>query len=421
MEIAQADTGCQGTVQAGSAPEALDAGAFERLDPEDGEPGDGPLEAGCFDAGGLEDGDLEEEEDTGADEPDLLAVARPDAGTEIVGVTVAPDAAGQRLDRVLSAAIPALSRTRLQRLIAEGYVGCEGRPVLVPGMRVRAGQRLTVRVPAPEPAVPEPEPMALVILYEDDDVIVLDKPAGLVVHPGAGHRSGTLVNGLLAHCAGRLSGIGGVARPGIVHRLDQDTSGVLVVAKCDRAHRGLAEQFAARRIGRRYLAVVWGVPTPPAGEIAGRIGRDPRNRKRMAVLRVGGKPAATRYRVLATGGGVTGRLGGGPPQAGGPPGAGDAVALLECRLLTGRTHQIRVHLSSRGHPLLGDPLYRGAGSNPWLARTKADEAQALITLKRQALHAETLEFHHPVNGRLLRFSAPIPADMQSLLVSLRIH
>jgi len=338
-----------------------------------------------------------------------------------VEVTVAD--VGRRLDHVLRSALPAFSRTRLQGLIAAGRVLCDGASVTAAGTRVRVGQRLSVVVPAPEPAEPEAEAIPLAVLYEDDDLIVVDKPAGLVVHPGAGHRSGTLVNGLLSHCEGQLSGIGGVMRPGIVHRLDQDTSGLLVAAKSDRAHRGLASQFAARSIGRRYLALVHGVPAPRAGEVSGRIGRDPRNRKRMAVLRDGGKLAATRYRVVSTEG-PSGAPAAGPEGAGPDQGAQRSrFSLVECRLLTGRTHQIRVHLAWLGHPVVGDRLYGGERAKLKEVRTNPinpDEVCALTSLKRQALHAETLTFIHPVTGAFLQFSAPIPWDMQNLLVSLRI-
>lgn len=369
------------------------AGAADHPEPDDPEPDDGEPASG----------ETDEDDDALLGEPETEVGLRFD-------LTVPARDAGLRLDRAVSVACSALSRTRLQGLIAAGCVACDGNAVTAAGMRVRVGQVLTVHVPPPVAGLPEAEVLPLVVLYEDDDVIVIDKPAGLVVHPGAGHRSGTLVNGLLAHCAGRLSGIGGVLRPGIVHRLDRDTSGVLVAAKTDRAHRALAEQFAARTIGRQYLTVVWGGPSPHEGEIAGRIGRDPRNRKRMAVLSESGKPAVTRYRVLA---------GGRWPGPG--TGPETPVSLLECRLMTGRTHQIRVHLAAFGHPVVGDAVYGGLRRRDRGGGAGTKESQGGRSLiERQALHADSLEFSHPADGRRMKFSTPIPADMQKLLGSLGI-
>jgi 23S rRNA pseudouridine1911/1915/1917 synthase len=314
---------------------------------------------------------------------------------------------GERLDKALAASVPealALSRSRLQALIEEGAVATdEGMVVDDPRARVAPGSELVISLPSPVPIAAAPEAIPLAIVFEDEHLIVIDKPAGLVVHPAPGAPSGTLVNALLHHAAGRLSGIGGRIRPGIVHRIDKDTSGLLVVAKTDAAHQGLQAQFKAHDLERRYLALVHGHPDPAeprlrhlagisweAGgvlRIEGRIGRHPGDRKRMAVLSEDGKPAVTRARLLE-------RL----------PGA----AFVECRLETGRTHQIRVHMSFAGHPLVGDPVYgRRRGPGP------------LGAFPRQALHAASLGFAHPVTGAAMRFEAPLPADIEALLADLR--
>jgi len=253
-------------------------------------------------------------------------------------------------------------------------------------------------VPDPTPAVPLPQAMALDIVTEDSHLIVLDKPAGLVVHPAPGNPDRTLVNALIAHCGPDFTGIGGVRRPGIVHRLDKGTSGLMVVAKTAAAYAGLAPQFAAREVERAYWAVAWGVPTPKSGEIAGNIGRSPRNRKKMAVLGHGGKPAVTRYKVL-------GEL------------AGKRASLVECRLQTGRTHQIRVHMAHLGHPLIGDPVYGRGGESRMRALPLAAQA-AIKALGRQALHAKTLGFQHPVDGDVTRFDSVLPGDMRELITIL---
>jgi 23S rRNA pseudouridine1911/1915/1917 synthase len=309
-------------------------------------------------------------------------------------VTAAEGDAGERLDRMLAARLDGLSRSRLKRLIEEGRVRGQAGAIRDPSARVKAGQVFSIEVPAPVADRPRPEPIALDIRYEDEHLLVLDKPAGLVVHPAPGNLEGTLVNALLAHCGDRLPGIGGVKRPGIVHRLDKDTSGLMVVAKSDLAHARLVADFAARRIERAYYALVWGVPLPPQGEIAGNIGRSPANRKKMAVLRSGGRAALTRYRVVRA--------------------FGRAAALLECRLATGRTHQIRVHLSERGHPLIGDPTY-GGGATAARCATLGTSAVAAFGSRRQALHAHLLGFEHPATGELLRFESRIPRDMEELV------
>jgi 23S rRNA pseudouridine1911/1915/1917 synthase len=299
--------------------------------------------------------------------------------------------AGERLDRVLASRLQ-LSRSRLKALIEAGRVAADGATIRDPSQKVKPGQALVVEVPPPEPDKPVPQAMALDIRYEDEDLLVLEKPAGLVVHPAPGNPDLTLVNALLAHCGEALSGIGGVKRPGIVHRLDKDTSGLMVVAKSERAQGKLAAAFASRDIDRAYLAIVWGVPLPRQGEISGNIGRSRVNRQKMAVVATGGKPAVTRYRVLKEFKGI--------------------AALIECRLATGRTHQIRVHLTAKGHPLVGDPVY-GSGRQ---ARRAA--GAALARFPRQALHAYRLAFAHPVTGERLSFESPLPADMAGLLHSL---
>jgi 23S rRNA pseudouridine1911/1915/1917 synthase len=250
-------------------------------------------------------------------------------------------------------------------------------------------------LPPPIADAPEPQAMDLAIRYEDAHLIVIDKPAGLVVHPAPGNPDRTLVNALLAHCGESLAGIGGVKRPGIVHRLDKDTSGLMVVAKTEAAQAALAADFAARRITRAYHALVWGLPSPRAGEISSNIGRSPKNRKKMAVLRRGGKTAVTRYRVLRT--------------------FKDWAALLECRLATGRTHQIRVHLAARGHPIVGDPTYGDRRSVGRLHRLPLSARTGLASFPRQALHATELGFRHPATGEPIAFRSPLPSDIGKLI------
>jgi len=308
-------------------------------------------------------------------------------------LTVPRASAGERLDRFLAARVPALSRSRLQALIRDGAVAVDGAAVGEAARKLRAGQAVRVVVPAPQPAVPVPQAIALDVVYEDAHLIVVDKPAGLVVHPAPGNPDRTLVNALLAHCAGSLAGVGGVRRPGIVHRLDKDTSGLMVAAKTDAAHAGLSLQFARRSIERAYRAVVWGVPAPAQGSISGAIGRSPRNRKKMTVVGEGGKPARTRYRVERV-------LG---------PGL---ASVLVCRLETGRTHQIRVHLAHIGHGVIGDPVY-GRG-HARLRRAAPAEARAF---PRQALHAYLLGFTHPLTGEALRFEVGLPQDIEKLIAA----
>ncbi len=306
-------------------------------------------------------------------------------------------AAGDRMDRFLAEAISTLSRSRIKTLIEEGRVTRDFQAVTSPSDTVLPGRTYRVTLPVPIAATPVPQAMALTILYEDADLIVLDKPAGLVVHPAPGHLDGTLVNALLAHCGDQLPGIGGERRPGIVHRLDKDTSGTMVVAKTELALAALSAAFAARDLDRAYLALCWGVPNPSNGEFTGPIGRDPRERKRMAVVTHGGKPALTRYRTLKQRDG--------------------AVSLLECRLATGRTHQIRVHLATAAHPIIGDPVY--LRRTPAAARLLTDPLRhLLLDFPHQALHAHRLGFAHPRTKAPLSFTTPPPADMQALLDAL---
>ena len=306
------------------------------------------------------------------------------------------DAPGVRLDKALAAAFPTLSRARLQALLAEGAVTRDGQPITSGSAKAQAGLYAVIMPPV-APATPLPEAIPLTVLYEDADLIVIDKAPGMAAHPAPGCETGTLVNALLAHCGDSLSGIGGVARPGIVHRLDKDTSGVMVAAKTDRAHQGLSALFATHDIERTYIALTRGAPTPEKGRIQTLIGRSPHDRKKMAVLKGGGREAVTDYVVQQTFGQ--------PAKASGAP----MAARVACTLHTGRTHQIRVHMASKGSPLLGDPVY-GSGSPATPVRTAVAEAG----LTRQALHAAVLGFVHPVTGEALRFETAPPEDMRRL-------
>jgi 23S rRNA pseudouridine1911/1915/1917 synthase len=314
-------------------------------------------------------------------------------GFQTIDVRLEPAHAGWRLDRALAAAVPTLSRERLKALIRGGAVEAQGSAVRDPALKVKGGEAFRLAVPEATPAHNEPQDIPLTILFEDEHLLVVDKPAGLVVHPAAGNLDGTLVNALLHHCAGRLSGIGGVARPGIVHRIDKDTSGLLVVAKTDVAHEGLAKQFAAHSIDRRYLAVVNGVPRASGGTIDAPLARSATNRKKIAIVEgKRGKRAVTHWKRLQV--------------------LKDA-ALVECRLETGRTHQVRVHMASIGHPLLGDPVYGRSG------KTHGKLLKEL-GFDRQALHAAELGFTHPVTKNRLSFSSPMPPDMQELTSALGV-
>ncbi|HST91255.1 MAG TPA: RluA family pseudouridine synthase [Brevundimonas sp.] len=301
-----------------------------------------------------------------------------------------------RLDKALTEAFPTLSRARLQALLAQGAVTRDGEPISSASAKAAPGL-YEVLVPPVVAADPRPEPIPLTVLFEDADLIVIDKPAGMAAHPAPGSETGTLVNALLAHCGASLSGIGGVARPGIVHRLDKDTSGVMVAAKSDRAHAGLSALFAAHDIERTYIALTRGAPSPAKGRIETLIGRSSSDRKKMAVLRSGGRNAITDYAVQ--------QVYGLPAKSGAAP----LAARVACTLHTGRTHQIRVHLASKGAPILGDAVY-GSGSPATPVRAAIVEAG----LTRQALHASVLGFVHPVTGETLRFETPPPPDMASL-------
>jgi 23S rRNA pseudouridine1911/1915/1917 synthase len=310
-------------------------------------------------------------------------------GESIVSGVIASE--GQRLDKALAEA-SGLSRERIKALMGRGRVLLDGKPAAQASFKPAAGTAFAITVPAITPDEAQAEDIPLNVVFEDEHLIVIDKPAGLVVHPAVGNYDGTLVNALLHHCQGQLSGIGGVARPGIVHRIDKDTSGLLVVAKSDVAHEGLARQFEDHSIERAYLALVGGNPLPPAGTVTGAIARSNSDRKKMALVKDGrGKHAVTHYATLER---FTG------------------AALVECRLETGRTHQVRVHMTALGHPLLGDPSY---GRTP----TKLKPLLAEHNFARQALHAAILGFVHPVTGANLRFESPLPADMEALLVDLR--
>lgn len=313
--------------------------------------------------------------------------------------TVLAGEAGQRLDRTLALHLPALSRSRLKRLIHAGYVTSGGTALRDPAFRVRSGQNFVVILPDNTDAEPIGQPIALNIRFEDAHLIVIDKPAGLVVHPAPGNPDGTLVNALISHCGASLSGIGGVRRPGIVHRLDKNTSGLMVVAKTEVAHHVLSRDFMLRRVDRAYLAMVWGVPAPLAGAIAGNIGRSVTNRKKMTVVPEDrGKAAITHYRVERS--------------------FHSHAALVECRLATGRTHQIRVHLTHRGHPLIGDPVY-GMRAGRSVARGNAIGAR-IAAFPRQALHARLLGFTHPAGRGRLNFASPLPADLCELVADLEL-
>ena len=310
-------------------------------------------------------------------------------------VEVALDAshAGWRLDRALADAVPTLSRERLKVLIKSGALTRDGKTVRDPATKVKGDEHFTLSIPDPAPAHNEPQEIPLPIVYEDEHLLVVDKPAGLVVHPAAGNRDGTLVNALLHHCGESLSGIGGVARPGIVHRIDKDTSGLLVIAKHDKAHEGLAKQFATHSIDRRYLAIVSGVPRQSEGTVDAPLARSPQNRKKIAIVPAGkGKRAVTHWKRLEL--------------------LNDA-ALVECRLETGRTHQVRVHMASIGHPLVGDPVY-GRG------KTAHRKLLNQLDFKRQALHAVHLGFIHPVTKGRLSFDSALPSDMQELFTALGV-
>jgi 23S rRNA pseudouridine1911/1915/1917 synthase len=314
-------------------------------------------------------------------------------GRQTIDIRLEPAHAGWRLDRALAASLPTLSRERLKGLIRSGALEGKSGAVRDPAIKVKGDEELRLAVPEPAPAHNVPQDIPLTIPFEDEHLLVVDKPAGLVVHPAAGNPDGTLVNALLHHCGGSLSGIGGVARPGIVHRIDKDTSGLLVVAKTDVAHEGLARQFAAHSVDRRYLAIVTGVPKASDGVVDAPLARSATNRKKIAIVRGDrGKRAVTHWKRLGV--------------------LADA-ALVECRLETGRTHQVRVHMASMGHPLIGDPVYgRSGGTHGKLLKE--------LNFARQALHAAELGFTHPVTKRRLSFESRMPPDMQELMRALGV-
>lgn len=339
---------------------------------------------------------------------------------DILSVAVEnPEESGIRLDKLLARHLPELSRTRIQSLLEEGAVTHKGKPASTASLKVKVGDVFEVRVPPPVDSTVKAVAMDLDIVHEDEDILIINKPAGLTVHPAPGHTDDTLVNALLAHCKGSLSGIGGVARPGIVHRIDKDTSGLLVVAKHDSAHAHLSRQLKNRTLKRVYLAVCWGLPPYGEGTIVADIGRNPRDRKKMAVVKSGGKEATTHYKVLES-------------YSFNRPVPGkrdtmqreDLAALVECELETGRTHQIRVHMAHHHFPLIGDPLYapetsyRLRGS---LGTSLPEETYAtLMAFDRQALHAQSLTLIHPRSKEPLEFEAPLPDDFFTLVDALRL-
>jgi 23S rRNA pseudouridine1911/1915/1917 synthase len=320
---------------------------------------------------------------------------------------ISPETAGERLDKTLAKLAPDLSRTRIQAIAEDGHISVNGKPETTMSRKLAAGDIIGLIRPEAVDPVPKGEAIPLTVVYEDDDLIVIDKPAGLVVHPAGGHETGTLVNALIAHCGESLSGIGGVKRPGIVHRLDKDTSGLLVAAKNDRTHKALSDQFADHgRTGpleRAYIALVWGRPSRNGGEIRTRIDRSPVNREKVAVAPADkGREAITHFEVEETFEGADGRL---------------LVSRIICRLETGRTHQIRVHMTHIGHPLLGDELY-GGGFKTKAAHLAPEAQAALKALGRQALHAAVLGFEHPATGEVMRFESALPGDIAGLLAAL---
>lgn len=325
------------------------------------------------------------------------------SGEDMLDLVVPEEQAGQRADKALAALCPELSRTRLQALIAQGQVFVDDAVLESPSRKLEAGDTVRIIMPAPVQSVPEAEEIALDIVYEDDDLLVINKAAGMVVHPGAGNWTGTLVNALLHHCADSLSGIGGVVRPGIVHRLDKETSGLIIVAKNDKAHRHLAEQLSDRSLSRTYFAVVLGVPFPIKGVVDRAIGRDRNSRLRMGTTGTGLRDARTHYLVAER--------------------FGEACALVQCELETGRTHQIRVHMQLLGHPLIGDPLY-GPQRTALAAKLKKggyepEVIEEVCAFPRQALHAAALRFIHPRTQEEMEFEAEPPEDLVKLLKLLK--
>ncbi|WP_374383809.1 RluA family pseudouridine synthase [Dongia sp.] len=316
--------------------------------------------------------------------------------THRLELSIPAEAAGERLDRALATLLPDMSRSRLKALIEAGNLvaAASGATIDEPSFRVKPGEIYRLDVPDATPPEPEGQAIPLDIVYEDADIIVVDKPAGMVVHPAPGNADGTLVNALIAHCGDSLSGIGGVKRPGIVHRIDKDTSGLIIAAKNDAAHHALSEAFAAHDIQRAYKCLVWGLPAPKAGTIETLIGRHPTHRQKMAVVSRNGKEAITHYLVELS--------------------FGLGAALVECRLETGRTHQIRVHMTHIGHPLIGDPVY-GRATTARRAQVSDAAREAAKAFPRQALHAALLGVNHPRSGAYMEWESEIPADMRELI------
>lgn len=322
-----------------------------------------------------------------------------DDSEDVLRVTITPDAAGERIDKALVRLCPGFSRSRLQNLIAQNELYLNDALCSDSSRKVKAGDQILLALPDLEEADPQPQDIPLDIVFEDSHLLVINKAAGMVVHPAAGNPDGTLVNALLFHCGDSLSGINGVRRPGIVHRLDKDTSGLMIVAKTDQAHHTLSAQLQDRSLSRLYLALVMGVPLPPSGTIETMMGRHPTNRLRVAVVKKGGKDAVTHYKVRSA--------------------YHDTLALVECRLATGRTHQIRVHMESIGHPLIGDPLY-GPPATTLQAKLRkggyeGEGAATIVGFPRQALHATEIKFIHPQSNEMMTFSAPVPDDFSRLL------
>jgi 23S rRNA pseudouridine1911/1915/1917 synthase len=314
----------------------------------------------------------------------------------VLSLSAGADDSGARLDKFLANTLPDLSRTRIKALIKDGQVISSGATITDPSYRVKPDQAFNLTIPQATPAIPQGQAIALDVVYEDAALIVINKPAGMVVHPAPGNPDSTLVNALIAHCGDSLSGIGGVMRPGIVHRLDKNTSGLMVAAKTDTAHQGLTAQFASRSLSRIYQALVWGLPSPTADRIEGNIGRNPQNRRKMAVVAAGGRTAITHYRVLRN--------------------LDGAASLVECRLETGRTHQIRVHLEHIGYPVIGDPTYSRSGRRR-RAELSPQAQDAVAGFSRQALHAWSLAFRHPISGEDLQFETAPPDDMERLIAA----
>lgn len=315
-------------------------------------------------------------------------------------IIVTKEEAGQRADKFLSARLATISRSRIQALMDGGHISCDGKTISDAATKVKDGQCFDVKIPDVVESHILPQDIPLNIVYEDEHILILNKPAGLTVHPGAGNPDSTLVNALLAHCGTSLSGIGGVARPGIVHRIDKETSGLLAVAKNDAAHAALSEQLATRTLKRTYTALVWGIPKQKQGTITGNIGRSPANRQKMAVVKTGGRSAVTHYKIVTS------------YQL-------PVISLVECNLETGRTHQIRVHFAHIGNALVGDPVYGGGTANR-IKTMRIDEAKktALLGFERQALHAQELGLIHPATGKHMLFSCEMPEDMRALISAL---